>query len=162
MVSTGIHCYIFLRILFCVAISVAENDRMLNAKWCIWGFILYGYKKKKHRNRLIYGAFLLLLNVSLTVIKLFLAEREGFEPPVPLSTAVFKTAVIDHSTTFPNSFGGGLPFKSDAKVLRLFESCKLSGIFLRKKYKNSIFAPEKAERKGQKQTFPCKKRKQSE
>ena len=29
------------------------------------------------------------------------AEREGFEPPVPLSTAVFKTAVIDHSTTFP-------------------------------------------------------------
>lgn len=75
MVSTGIHCYIFLRILFCVAISVAENDRMLNAKWCIWGFILYGYKKKKHRNRLIYGAFLLLLNVSLTVIKLFLAER---------------------------------------------------------------------------------------
>ncbi len=30
-----------------------------------------------------------------------LAEREGFEPPVPLSTAVFKTAVIDHSTTFP-------------------------------------------------------------
>ncbi len=31
----------------------------------------------------------------------FSAEREGFEPPVPLSTAVFKTAVIDHSTTFP-------------------------------------------------------------
>lgn len=30
------------------------------------------------------------------------AEREGFEPPVPLSTAVFKTAVIDHSTTFPD------------------------------------------------------------
>ncbi len=29
------------------------------------------------------------------------AEREGFEPPVPLGTAVFKTAVIDHSTTFP-------------------------------------------------------------
>ena len=30
-----------------------------------------------------------------------LAEREGFEPPVPLSTAVFKTAVIDHSTISP-------------------------------------------------------------
>ena len=30
-----------------------------------------------------------------------IAEREGFEPPVPLGTAVFKTAVIDHSTTFP-------------------------------------------------------------
>ena len=34
------------------------------------------------------------------LIELF-AEREGFEPPVPLGTAVFKTAVIDHSTTSP-------------------------------------------------------------
>ena len=32
---------------------------------------------------------------------LLVAEREGFEPPVPLSTAVFKTAVIDHSTISP-------------------------------------------------------------
>ena len=32
---------------------------------------------------------------------LLLAEREGFEPPVPLGTAVFKTAVIDHSTISP-------------------------------------------------------------
>ena len=31
-----------------------------------------------------------------------LAEREGFEPPEPLSSTVFKTAVIDHSTTSPN------------------------------------------------------------
>ena len=31
----------------------------------------------------------------------FGAEREGFEPPVPLGTAVFKTAVIDHSTISP-------------------------------------------------------------
>ena len=29
------------------------------------------------------------------------AEREGFEPPVPLGTPVFKTGVIDHSTIFP-------------------------------------------------------------
>ena len=28
-------------------------------------------------------------------------EREGFEPPVPFGTAVFKTAVIDHSTISP-------------------------------------------------------------
>ena len=28
---------------------------------------------------------------------MFIAEREGFEPPVPLSTTVFKTVVIDHS-----------------------------------------------------------------
>ena len=30
-----------------------------------------------------------------------LAEREGFEPPAPFSAAVFKTAVIDHSTISP-------------------------------------------------------------
>ena len=29
------------------------------------------------------------------------AEREGFEPPVPLSTPVFKTGAIDHSATSP-------------------------------------------------------------
>ena len=46
-----------------------------------------------------------------------LAEREGFEPPVPLSTAVFKTAVIDHSTISPKLFLERLLFfKSDAKV----------------------------------------------
>ena len=31
------------------------------------------------------------------------AEREGFEPPVPLGTTVFKTVVIDHSTISPYS-----------------------------------------------------------
>ena len=31
------------------------------------------------------------------------AEREGFEPPVPLSKTVFKTVVIDHSTISPKS-----------------------------------------------------------
>ena len=47
----------------------------------------------------------------------YFAEREGFEPPVPLSTAVFKTAVIDHSTISP--------------VLELLQSgCKGTGIFL--------------------------------
>ena len=35
---------------------------------------------------------------------LFLAEREGFEPPVPLSTPVFKTGAIDHSATSPRCF----------------------------------------------------------
>ena len=43
-----------------------------------------------------------------------MAEREGFEPPVPLGTVVFKTTVIDHSTISP--------------VLRFLESgCKGSG-----------------------------------
>ncbi len=30
-----------------------------------------------------------------------LAEREGFEPPEPLSSTVFKTAAIDHSAISP-------------------------------------------------------------
>jgi hypothetical protein len=29
----------------------------------------------------------------------FYAEEEGFEPPVPHGTTVFKTAAIDHSAT---------------------------------------------------------------
>ena len=33
------------------------------------------------------------------------AEREGFEPPEPRSSTVFKTAVIDHSTTSPSLVG---------------------------------------------------------
>ena len=31
----------------------------------------------------------------------FIAERQGFEPRVPRSTTVFKTAAIDHSATSP-------------------------------------------------------------
>ena len=30
------------------------------------------------------------------------AEREGFEPPVPLGTLVFKTSAFDHSAISPN------------------------------------------------------------
>ncbi len=41
------------------------------------------------------------------------AEREGFEPPVPRGTPVFKTGVIDHSTIFPGRFAG-------AKLLTTF------------------------------------------
>ncbi len=31
----------------------------------------------------------------------FNAEREGFEPPVPRGTTVFKTAAFDHSAISP-------------------------------------------------------------
>ena len=31
------------------------------------------------------------------------AEREGFEPPEPLSSTVFKTAAIDHSAISPSA-----------------------------------------------------------
>jgi hypothetical protein len=32
-----------------------------------------------------------------------LAEREGFEPPVPDGTTVFKTAAFDHSAISPGT-----------------------------------------------------------
>ncbi len=32
-----------------------------------------------------------------------LAEREGFEPPDPCRSTVFKTAAIDHSAIFPGA-----------------------------------------------------------
>ena len=57
-----------------------------------------------------------------------LAEREGFEPPVPLSTTVFKTVVIDHSTISPfvgktiSPFVGktSFVFKSECKGRQIF------------------------------------------
>ena len=30
------------------------------------------------------------------------AEQEGFEPPVPFDTTVFKTVALSHSATAPN------------------------------------------------------------
>ena len=44
------------------------------------------------------------------------AEREGFEPPVPLGTTVFKTVVIDHSTISP--------IRSDDYSLVFLSGCK--------------------------------------
>ena len=35
-------------------------------------------------------------------LKRFSAEREGFEPPEPRSSTVFKTAAIDHSAISPS------------------------------------------------------------
>ena len=57
----------------------------------------------------------------------FLAEREGFEPPVPLSTSVFKTGAIDHSATSPKVFVSWnvvFPFFDDAKVYQKMDPCK--------------------------------------
>ena len=48
------------------------------------------------------------------------AEREGFEPPVPRSTTVFKTAAIDHSATSPNA---------DAKIKENLNSQKKEFVF---------------------------------
>ena len=57
---------------------------------------------------------------------MFIAEREGFEPPAPLSAAVFKTAVIDHSTISPKGEALGRDYLrpvcgfSAAKVIYYF------------------------------------------
>ena len=68
---------------------------------------------------------------------MFIAEREGFEPPVPLGTAVFKTAVIDHSTTFPICCDArstkGVSLNCAAKVETFFLSSKYSCTFFKKK-----------------------------
>ncbi len=46
----------------------------------------------------------------------FLAEKEGFEPPVRCRTTVFKTAAFDHSAISPNT-----------KVQRKFDLERASG-----------------------------------
>ena len=52
---------------------------------------------------------------------MFIAERQGFEPRVPRSTTVFKTAAIDHSATSPKLFlRVALFFKGGAKVRKEF------------------------------------------
>ncbi len=50
------------------------------------------------------------------------AEREGFEPPVPLGTPVFKTGVIDHSTISP--------FRLNECRYFSFSECKGTTFFL--------------------------------
>ena len=69
------------------------------------------------------------------LIELF-AEREGFEPPVPLGTVVFKTTVIDHSTISPVLV---CP-KAGAKVQIFCELNKFLGNFLHIQVKIRTFA----------------------
>ena len=49
-------------------------------------------------------------------LSLFIAEREGFEPPEVLPSTVFKTAAIDHSAISP--------WIADAKLRINFHLCK--------------------------------------
>ena len=70
------------------------------------------------------------------LIELF-AEREGFEPPVPLGTVVFKTTVIDHSLPSLQCFDF---LKAGAKVRRFFELNKFFGNFLHIRTKITTFA----------------------
>ena len=61
------------------------------------------------------------------------AEREGFEPPVPLGTVVFKTTVIDHSTISPLHWGNRGFLIAGAKVRRKNETTKFFGNYFAKK-----------------------------
>ena len=51
------------------------------------------------------------------MIYILLAEREGFDPPVPLSRPVFKTGVIDHPTISPKNDKCGIAAKFGYKVM---------------------------------------------
>ena len=48
------------------------------------------------------------------------AEREGFEPPEPLGSTVFKTAAIDHSAISPIYYAN-IFFDCGAKIVIIFE-----------------------------------------
>ena len=61
---------------------------------------IHKYTIKKYYYTANLSLFLSLVIINCLFSAVF-AEREGFEPPVPCSTAVFKTAVIDHSTISP-------------------------------------------------------------
>lgn len=68
------------------------------------------------------------------------AEREGFEPPEPFSSTVFKTAVIDHSTTSPyvpklehyslnsNRVANIVIFRIVTNYFQLFNCCYIASI----------------------------------
>ena len=42
-------------------------------------------------------------NIDISLLRFIFAEREGFEPPDPLRSTVFKTAAFDHSAIFPGT-----------------------------------------------------------
>ena len=65
---------------------------------------------------------------------MFIAEREGFEPPVPCSTTVFKTAAFDHSAISPELLIRSAFSQMRCKGKHLFLICNSFG---RKMMKNN-------------------------
>ena len=76
---------------------------------------------------------------------MFIAERQGFEPRVPRSTTVFKTAAIDHSATSPklllhlfltNLICCSFKFKSEALFVKsgakIQRDSKTPNVFIKK------------------------------
>ncbi len=51
----------------------------------------------------------------------FVAEREGFEPPVPHGTTVFKTAAFDHSAISPGATKVGYFSKHKKRLIKNIE-----------------------------------------
>ena len=70
-------------------------------------------------------------NVSFPIV--FLAQREGFEPPETLVSTVFKTAAIDHSTisAYIELYGQNYP----TAILLYFSNNKMSNVFATHKKK---------------------------
>ena len=59
-------------------------------------------------------------SVSQSLVRPIFAEREGFEPPDPLRSTVFKTAAFDHSAISPIFFElGSIPFGHISRSKRL-------------------------------------------
>ena len=116
---------------------------------------------------------MLVLKAVLTTIlkssRSHFAEREGFEPPVPLGTAVFKTAVIDHSTISPDGiskrkaknevFARRFCDHLSAKVIHTCEICKLlrtfCGFFVLKRIEEREFGVWKTEREDEQEMLEC-------
>ena len=69
----------------------------------------------------------------MTDFSLRFAEREGFEPPVPLGTPVFKTGVIDHSTISPCKTDRLCGLFASAKVGHSYVTTKCFADFFLKK-----------------------------
>ena len=81
-------------------------------------------KKQPH----FWGTFgeLKLKKASQISVTPFSAESEGFEPPDPLRSTVFKTAAFDHSANSPICF----PFVRDCKGNEKILQCKFFRNFL--------------------------------
>ncbi len=105
-----------------------DNAFQMGWRSDIYNKVLSEYKKELHQK-------------TDTTLNL-LAEREGFEPPVPLGTAVFKTAVIDHSTTFPTPLEEGFLSKAVQRYgifLNLANSWPIFFVLRAKNFKIALF-----------------------
>ena len=79
--------------------------------YCASAFLFYGHESDAFRRPVFTWYELSKINAhaeytTKKVLQIFrftglFAEREGFEPPVPLSTPVFKTGAFDHSAISP-------------------------------------------------------------